>query len=938
MSDEKNKDGKELSDEEALAFLMAEAAGETPKTTDEQTKQETGASEPELSDAAAMAMLAEMEAPAKTNPPSTPSSSNSELEDAEALALLAQMEAPPAAASPVKVSSPPVAVSAKTSLEDAGEIKEWEPSEFQSDPTMMEDFLNNTNELMDTLDKAILNLESDPTSKDTIEEIFRAAHTLKGAAGMFGFKALERVMHRMENMFDQVRKGKLIPNSSHIDLVFKGMDVIKILLDAIKNGAPCGYKTADIVNALTAAALGESVNFSSASPTKHGDTTAPAATLAPSPSQTSDSASNKGGDAPSSPADSSKKAGAKNKEASTIRVDLQRLDALVNLVGELVIDRTRFNAVEEDLRTTSPHLKASAHLQETTQLFARHMNEIQNIIMNVRMVPIGNAFNKYPRIVRDLARALGKEMDLVITGESAELDKTLVEQIGDPLIHLIRNACDHGVEKPEVRIAAGKKPKGTIRLSAIQEGNNIVISIEDDGKGMDPVILRKKAIEKGIISETAKLKESEIFSLIFEPGFSTAEKVTEVSGRGVGMDVVKRQIAKLKGNVTINSLLGKGSTIRIELPLTLAIVKSLLVKVENELYAIPANAIVESLRIAPKDIQKVGDSEIIKLRNKVLPLMHLKDTLRLATMKGSLVEKLQLQAQRKLLRQNSSSTPSGKKKDRLFVVVVGTGDRRFGIVVDQLLNQQEMVIKSMGPLLKEIPVFLVELYLDMEKLWPFSMWQSLKISSEKKLGDRICQPKQRRAQMVSALFSNDHLSDSDDIQKSIFTVRGDLDGENQETFEDFSQYIGILVGGEEFLISIEDVREIVMPPKITFIPGSPKFVAGVINLRGTIIPALSLREMMDLESKEFDSYARIVVVRCKNFLVGLVVDGITYVVPLGKGEVEQTALSSGSRGSQLISAIGNRGDRVNGIMSVEKIVGMIIEGDWTSIEVEEEAA
>lgn len=715
MSSDAKKDVNELSDEEALAFLMAEAGGEVNESLNAPPVEMQEASPVEMSDDAALAMLAEMEDTALANPSenseladedvlillaemegSTATPLSTEVGDDEALALLAAMEAPleknsTSSAKIVAASKHPVAA------EDVGEINEWEPSEFQSDPTMMEDFLNNTGELMDTLDKSILSLETDPSSKDTIEEIFRAAHTLKGAAGMFGFKALERVMHRMESMFDQVRKGKLVPNSSHIDVVFKGLDVVKILLAAIQNGGPCGYKTAEVVNALSAAAAGQTVPLVAVSvaASKQNSETSSALTATATSNQTSS--------LPPSGGESQKKASPKNKEASTIRVDLQRLDALVNLVGELVIDRTRFNAVEEDLRTTNPHLKASALLQETTQLFARHMNEIQNIIMNVRMVPIGNAFNKYPRIVRDLARTLGKDMDLMITGESAELDKTLVEQIGDPLIHLIRNACDHGIETSSVRIAAGKKAKGMIHLSAIQEGNNIVISIEDDGKGMDPVFLRKKAIEKGIITETAKLKDSEIFSLIFEAGFSTAEKVTEVSGRGVGMDVVKRQIAKLKGNVSISSTLGKGSTIRIELPLTLAIVKSLLVRVDDELFAIPANAIVESLRITPKEIQKIGDSEIIRLRNKVLPLMHLRETLRLSTMKGSLVEKIHLQTKHKNQHSGAAATPSGKKRDRLFVVVVGSGDRRFGIVVDQLLNQQEMVIKSMGPLLRDIP-------------------------------------------------------------------------------------------------------------------------------------------------------------------------------------------------------------------------------------------
>jgi len=310
------------------------------------------------------------------------------------------------------------------------------------------------------------------------------------------------------------------------------------------------------------------------------------------------------------------------------------------------------------------------------------------------MVPIGNAFNKFPRVVRDLARQLGKQMDLLIDGEGTELDKTLVEQIADPLVHLIRNACDHGIEMPAERMRAGKQATGKIILAAKQEGNHIIISISDDGKGMNVEKIRAKGIERGLISADANLSEREIFNLIFESGFSTAEAVTTVSGRGVGMDVVRKQIAKLKGMVEINSTFGKGSTITIQLPLTLAIVESLLVNCQGETFAIPLSSVIESERIKPSDIQKVGDAEVIKLRNHILPIVHLSSTLELSRKsQDSWYSEAKLPA----------NDRRNRKHDRLFVVVVGSANQKFGIVVDQLLNQQEMVIKPMGPIMRQTP-------------------------------------------------------------------------------------------------------------------------------------------------------------------------------------------------------------------------------------------
>ena len=590
---------KELSDDEA-ARMLAEMDGEAAPSDDEMSDEDAarmlaemdGGDDGEMSDDEAAKMLAAMDDSSASN-----SQADEMSADEEAEALLAQLGGEDDEGTSVQSKSEPTPSGNDGEFE---EIDEWEMNDFQTDPDMINDFNTNADEIMENLDEVIIKLEQDPTNKELIEEIFRGAHTLKGAAGMFGFKALERVMHRMENLFDLIRKGKLNPTADIVDVVFEGLDLLRVLLQAVKNGKQCGAKTGHIVHALEQVAKGEKVNIKRGANGANQDETT----------------STTNGDAPAK-AGASKDNPAK-KEQSTIRVDLERLDVLVNLVGELVIDRTRFASIEEDLRTNYPHVELGGSFSETVQLFGRHMNEIQDIIMKVRMVPIGNAFNKFTRIVRDLSRQLDKKIDLLISGETAELDKTLVEQIGDPLIHLIRNSCDHGIEMPDERSAKGKPPVGTIMLSAHQEGNHIIIKIEDDGKGIPPDVIRRKGIEKGLISEDDVLENRDIFNLIFEPGFSTAEQVTNISGRGVGMDVVKKNIMKLKGMIEIDSELGKGTSTTIRLPLTLAIAE-FLVRSSNETFAIPLSSVIESIRISPAEIQRVGDTEVYKLRDKVLP-------------------------------------------------------------------------------------------------------------------------------------------------------------------------------------------------------------------------------------------------------------------------------------------------------------------------------
>lgn len=366
-----------------------------------------------------------------------------------------------------------------------------------------------------------------------------------------------------------------------------------------------------------------------------------------------------------------------NTQVHTIRVDTARMDNLINLVGEMVITRTRLVQIGLDLKGQYSTDGTVNNLNEANVYLGRLMNDLQESVMRLRMVAIGTVFNRFPRLVRDLAKKTGKEIELVLKGEDTELDKTVVEVIGDPLMHLIRNSVDHGIESPAERREAGKSEFGTITLNAYHEGNHIAILISDDGSGLDLDKIRQIAVSKGLIGEREELSERDIANLIFLPGFSTADVVTDISGRGVGMDVVKKALNSLGGMVDITTRKGKGSTFTIRLPLTLAIIQALLVEVGQEIYAVPLSSVLETLLVNREEIKTVGGLPMVQLRGNTLPLI-------------SLQEKFDL------------PTPETESSE-VFVVVVGFGDKALGLIVDELRGQQEVVIKSLGDLLNNLP-------------------------------------------------------------------------------------------------------------------------------------------------------------------------------------------------------------------------------------------
>jgi two-component system chemotaxis sensor kinase CheA len=520
---------------------------------------------------------------------------------------------------------------------------------------LVQDFILETDEIIESLDHDLVELENSKHDLDLLNKIFRAAHTMKGASSFLGFTKMSNVTHHAEEILNKLRKNEMQMNAVIMDILLEFVDVTKQILADIKSGSD----TAKVDGTINKLKLANDGKFDEASSGK-SQSSSEGSAGASAPAATNRRQDN----------DTSQVKKATMAVEQTIRVDVTRLDSLMNLAGELVLSRNRIGQISGELEKKFEGEFLIEQLIETTSQIGLITTELQLAVMKTRMVPIGKVFNKFPRMVRDISREKGKEIELVISGEETELDKSVVEEIGDPLIHMIRNAVDHGVESPEERRKAGKPVRGTVHLSAYHEGNHIVVEIRDDGKGMDPLKLKKKAVEKGVISpEEAKNLDNEgAFNLIFKPGFSTAEKITSISGRGVGMDVVKTNIEKLNGIINIESELGHGTRFRLKLPLTLAIIQGLLVDVAGEIFAIPLVSVVETVRINIKEIHSFEGREVLKLRDSVLSLIRLDEIYEL----------------------------EGSYKDDIYVVVVGLAEKKLGFIVDKLVGQEEVVIKSLG--------------------------------------------------------------------------------------------------------------------------------------------------------------------------------------------------------------------------------------------------
>ena len=571
------------------------------------------------------------------------------------------------------------------------------------DPDMkeiVESFIVETKEILDKLDVDLVEMEKRPDDNELLNSVFRHFHTIKGTSSFLGLDKLTGVTHKGEDILNKLRRGEARLNSTIMDSLLNAYDKMKSLLVSIEEFQNEDIEVddtikelMDLISTLENGGVAEVVKKPAKKSKKKSSKTEIVKevkeevrneeTVKVEEIKSEDEAeeleeeSESEVEAPHIEAKQSNneksKQDSSKKVENSIRVDVERLDELLNIVSELVLGRNRLGQVNSEFALENEGTKFSRDLSDVTKQIDLMTNELQLVVMKTRMVKIGKVFNKFPRLVRDLSRDAKKQIDIVIKGEETELDKTLIEEINDPLVHLVRNSVDHGIETPEVRIEKGKNPTGTLVLSAEHEGNNIIISIEDDGKGIDPEVIRNKAVQKGLISaERAKeLSKQDILNLIFLPGFSTAEVVTNISGRGVGMDVVKTNVTKLRGIINIESTVGVGTKMIIKLPLTLAIIPGMIVKVKDQQIVIPLNTVLEVLRVHRENIYSVNQKPVIKMRESVLPLVSVEERL-------------------------NGYEEKDENKIWQYVVVVGIAEKRYGIKVDGLVGQKEVVIKSLG--------------------------------------------------------------------------------------------------------------------------------------------------------------------------------------------------------------------------------------------------
>ncbi len=569
---------------------------------------------------------------------------------------------------------------------------------------LIKEFLVESIENLDRLDSELVKLETDPSSQELLSSIFRTIHTIKGSCGFLGFSKLEKVAHVGESLLSRLRDGKLSLTPEFTSGLLAMVDAIRTMLGEIQTTEQDGTETyPDLIESLnrlqqqshdtpaksaqeqTSKESGK--NRQSGSPKEGAANSVPAAAVPNQTDQPHPSLPAPPGPSSAAPEESQTaqhtqdESRSKNAVAETIRVDVHLLNRLMNLVGELVLTRnqiTQFSARLSDANLVGP-----------TQQLNLLTSELQEEVMRTRMQPISNVFDKFPRVVRDVATAQGKQVLIEMEGKETELDRSLLEAIKDPLTHIVRNSVDHGIELPDQRVARGKRPEGHLKLRACHEGGQVLVEISDDGAGIDTTRVKNKAIERGVITaqQAGRMSEGEILNLVFLPGFSTAEKVTNLSGRGVGMDVVKTNIDRVNGSVDLQSYLGKGTTIRIKIPLTLAIVRAVIIQSNGNRFAIPQVNIQELVRLdadrVRTEIESVRGVPVYRMRGRLLPLVYLSGELKLA---------------------KQASDQAGQD-DATNIVVLQANDHPFGLVVNEINDSEEIVVKPLSKQLRGLKIF-----------------------------------------------------------------------------------------------------------------------------------------------------------------------------------------------------------------------------------------
>ncbi len=561
-------------------------------------------------------------------------------------------------------------------------------SAFEGMEEMLQDFLTEAGDMLSDVDNKLVILEKTPNDRELLNVIFRGFHTIKGGAGFLNATPLVELCHRTENLFDKLRTAQLVLTPEIMDVIMAATGIVRDMFGSLAQARMPDPAEPVILQALDAVLSGEtpvkiteSAKSTSAVPVEtpangqnspdwgalHQALTGVATekSVTPVSPVAAPPAPPKAVEKPRANAPTTATPSAKE---NTIRIDTTRLDQVLNLSGEIGLTKNRLTCLRSDMvagRSTPDTLKA---LDEAVSQLDLLVGDLQNAVMKTRMQPIGRLFQKYPRLARDLARSLGKDVELVLEGEDTEIDKTMIEDLNDPLVHLVRNAVDHGVDSPEERATAGKPPKSVVKLTAQQIGDHIVIEITDDGRGMRADVLRQKALAKGLIdAETANsLDERQSLNLVFLPGFSTKDMISDVSGRGVGMDVVKTNISKLNGRIDVKTVLGQGSVFTITLPLTLAILPVLIIRLGTQPFAIPLSMVREIMPIKPQDIQQVSGRATLVVREEVLPVR---------TLAG-------------LLEWPDSDTPA-------FGVLMQAAETSFVLAIDGFIGRDDVVIKPL---------------------------------------------------------------------------------------------------------------------------------------------------------------------------------------------------------------------------------------------------
>jgi two-component system chemotaxis sensor kinase CheA len=525
-------------------------------------------------------------------------------------------------------------------------------SDFQVSSELLSIYLEDARGHLETLDHCLLSLEREGFDPEVVALVLGPLHTLKGNSGMMGFSAVKEYVHRLEDVFARVSEGSLALASELFDTLFAGASALR---DAVEQAcrervevrdlaAERGQLDAVLAEEGDATVVVHKGRAAGAEPAALSETPKPLERRGPTEAQYMSARSN------------------------TVRVDFSQLDHLLNLVGELIIHRTKLDEMGRRLAATLGTREAGRELVAAVQQVAGVSTQLQETVMDIRMLPVRHVFERFPRLVRDLARQQGKEIELILEGESTRIDKAIIDELGEPLVHLIRNSVDHGIESVQTRVARGKTPTGTILLSAAQESNHVVITVMDDGAGIDAAEVRKTAVARGLLRGDEALSEREAVQLIFAPGFSTARSVSDISGRGVGLDVVLKSIERLSGLIEVETVPGVGTRFIVELPLTLAIIATLLVETAGRTFAIPLSSVIESLKLRDEEIHTIKGRATLRIRDRIVPLLSLTSFLAL---------------------------PEQETPERRYVVILGRGEKRLGLIVDRLRGQQEVVIKPL---------------------------------------------------------------------------------------------------------------------------------------------------------------------------------------------------------------------------------------------------